>query len=99
MYSHGHTSKLPPMNSGTWFYVRIHFLFKQNVIAVAFSDEGDEQSGIGTKLEYVLTVKNINIRQYLGEDAEAWIGFTASTGGLFQSHQIKLGSVSVLLRD
>lgn len=69
------------------------------MIAVAFSDEGDEQSGIGTKLEYVLTVKNINIRQYLGEDAEAWIGFTASTGGLFQSHQIKLGSVSVLMRD
>jgi hypothetical protein len=87
------------MNSGTWFYARIHLLVKQNAIIVSLSDEGDEQIGTGIKLEPVLTIKNINISEYLGRDAEAWIGFTASTGGLVQSHQIKLGSVSFLKRN
>ncbi|CAO3688411.1 unnamed protein product [Umbelopsis vinacea] len=98
-YSHGHTSSIPAMNSGTWFYARIHLLVKQNAIIVSLSDEGDEQIGTGIKLEPVLTIKNINISEYLGRDAEAWIGFTASTGGLVQSHQVKLGSVSFLKRN
>ncbi|CAO3691835.1 unnamed protein product [Umbelopsis ramanniana] len=99
MYSHGHTSNIPPMNSGTWMYARIHVLTKKRAIIVSFSDEGDEQTGIGNKYEPVLSVKNIDICEYLGGDVEAWLGFTASTGGLSQSHQVKLGSVNYLSRD
>ncbi|KAH8554245.1 hypothetical protein BGW37DRAFT_483980 [Umbelopsis sp. PMI_123] len=99
MHSHGHTSNIPPMNSGTWLYARIHLLIKRQAIIVSFSDEGNEQSGEGSKFETVLSIKNIDIREYLGGDIEAWVGFTASTGGLSQSHQVKLGSVNYLARD
>ncbi|KAJ2958582.1 hypothetical protein NQZ79_g5848 [Umbelopsis isabellina] len=95
-YSHGHTSQLPPMNSGDWMYVQIQLFIKQNVILVFFSDEGDTQSDTATNMLPVLTVSNINIRSYLDYDSSAWIGFTASTGGLSQSHQVKLSGVHYL---
>ncbi|KAG2178839.1 hypothetical protein INT43_001685 [Umbelopsis isabellina] len=95
-YSHGHTSQLPPMNSGDWMYVRIQLFIKQNAIVVYFSDEGDTQSNTVTNMLPVLTVSNINIRSYLNDDSSAWIGFTASTGGLAQSHQVKLSGVHYL---
>ncbi|KAI9288787.1 hypothetical protein BC943DRAFT_121556 [Umbelopsis sp. AD052] len=99
MYSHGHTSNIPPMSTGNWLYARIHLLTKKQAIVVSFSDEGNDQTGIGNKYEPVLSVKNIDIQKYLGGDVEAWVGFTASTGGLSQSHQVKLGSVNYLSRD
>lgn len=95
-YSHGHTSQLPPMNCGDWIYVRIQLFIKQNAIVVFFSDEEDTQSNTVTNMLPVLTVSNINIKSYLDDESSAWIGFTASTGGLAQSHQVKLSGVQYL---
>jgi hypothetical protein len=84
------------MQSGNWMYARIQLFIHQNAIVIFFSDEGDEQTGTGTNLLPVLTASNIDIRSYLGDATSAWIGFTASTGGLAQSHQVKLSGVHYL---
>lgn len=61
-------------------------------------DSGDIEIGLG---EYndnvyikVLTVQNQNFKKYFCTELnQAWIGFTASTGGLSQNHDIQFISL------
>ncbi|KAI8077639.1 hypothetical protein BDF21DRAFT_464092 [Thamnidium elegans] len=83
----GHTSYIPSLQNGKWMKSKIRLL-----------DSGDIEIGLG---EYndkvyikVLTVRNQNFKKYFcSELKQAWIGFTASTGGLSQNHDIQFISI------
>lgn len=83
----GHTSRIPSLQNGKWMKSKIRLL-----------DSGDIEIGLG---EYndnvyikVLTVQNQNFKKYFCTKLnQAWIGFTASTGGLSQNHDIQFISI------
>ncbi|CAO3687753.1 unnamed protein product [Rhizopus stolonifer] len=83
-YSLGHTSSIPPLASGKWIQVKIQM------------DQEGVQVGLLQKQKYVqvLDVK-LDVMSYLNHSNEAWIGFTASTGGLAQMHEIQWNQLNV----
>lgn len=88
-FSLGHTSRIPPLQCGKWLKAKIRLLTK-GTIEVGLGEIDDN--------EYisVLKVENQPFKTYMGSNVTnpvAWIGFTASTGGLSQSHDIQLISL------
>lgn len=86
-YSLGHTSNIPLLQSGQWFKSKIRLF-----------DSGDIEIGLGepSDKEYikVLEIHNQNFKKYISNDfKQAWVGFTASTGGLSQNHDVQLISI------
>ena len=85
----GYTSRIPAMNSGAWLQARIRFFIGRGMIEVALKETAAEESYVP-----VLTKDNLDLATFLGD--QAWIGFTASTGGLAQNHDIQLKQITVL---
>lgn len=85
-YSLGHTSRIPLLQSGKWMKSKIRLLSSGNI-----------EIGLGeaNEKEYiqVLKVQNQNFKKYLNDSKKAWIGFTASTGGLSENHDVQLMSI------
>ncbi|KAI8336397.1 concanavalin A-like lectin/glucanase domain-containing protein [Choanephora cucurbitarum] len=80
-YSLGHTSSIPSFQTGHWFKSKVRLL-TTGVIEIGVAERG--------MMRQVLKVSNQNFLEYVGKASKiAWIGFTASTGGLSQSHEIK----------
>ncbi|KAI7875016.1 concanavalin A-like lectin/glucanase [Lichtheimia hyalospora FSU 10163] len=85
----GYTSRIPAMNSGAWLHARIRLFIGRGMIEVALKETAAEESYVP-----VLTKDNLDLATFLGD--QAWIGFTASTGGLAQNHDIQLKQITVL---
>lgn len=85
----GYTSRIPAMNSGAWLHARIRLFIGRGLIEVALKESVTEEDYVP-----VLTKDNLELAAYLGD--QAWIGFTASTGGLAQNHDIQLKQVTLL---
>ncbi|OZJ06172.1 hypothetical protein BZG36_00999 [Bifiguratus adelaidae] len=79
-YSLACTSSLPPLNNGLWYHVKIVF---QGGIQIFLSDAVNN----GSSYVCVLNAPKLSLLDYI--PPKAWIGFTASTGGLFQCHDIR----------
>ncbi|KAI7902788.1 uncharacterized protein BX663DRAFT_552182 [Cokeromyces recurvatus] len=82
-YSLAYTFRLPPLQNGQWMKAKIR-LFINYIIEVGLKENNDA--------EYIQVLKatHINFMDYLtGGQNEAWIGFTASTGGLAENHDIR----------
>ncbi|KAI9485514.1 MAG: hypothetical protein EXX96DRAFT_545370 [Benjaminiella poitrasii] len=82
-YSLAHTSRIPPLQNGQWMKAKIRLL-TNGVIEIGLKEEGDK--------EYiqVLKVDQANFIDYVkGQNGIAWVGFTGSTGGLAQNHDIQ----------
>lgn len=77
------------MNNGSQYHVRIRYLIEKQTIQVALKTDDDS--------EYisVLVVENLDLKAYLGGESKAWIGFTGSTGGISQNHDIQWTRVAV----
>ncbi|KAI8992201.1 hypothetical protein BDB01DRAFT_419794 [Pilobolus umbonatus] len=73
----GCTSDIPTLQSGEWIRVNIRLL--PDTIEIGLGED-DYIS--------VLKIDHIPVLNYLGKE-RAWIGFTASTGGLSQNHDIQ----------
>lgn len=85
-FSLGHTSRIPPLHCGKWLKAKIRLLTK-GTIEVGLGEIDDN--------EYIpiLKVENQCFKTYMGSSSKnpvAWIGFTASTGGLSQNHDVQL---------
>jgi peptide-N4-(N-acetyl-beta-glucosaminyl)asparagine amidase len=76
-YSLKHTSAIPAMNHGGWVQCRIRYLTSIRTLEVAL--------GGAT----VLTLHGLDLMAYLGQGDVCWFGFTASTGGLTQAHDLR----------
>ncbi|KAI9267902.1 hypothetical protein BDA99DRAFT_504305 [Phascolomyces articulosus] len=91
-HSLGHTSKIPPMNSGQWIHARISiFLTEEDNKMVDVSLKEQEEEDYTS----VLVVNQVDFEKYMDGHSMAWIGFTASTGGLAQNHYIQWKRVDV----
>ncbi|KAJ3043099.1 peptide-N4-(N-acetyl-beta- glucosaminyl)asparagine amidase [Rhizophlyctis rosea] len=88
-HSLGATSKIPHLANGKIYFCRIAVDATQRSIRVFLTDAHDVNDGSlkGLHYERVLEVKNVDVAQRIGVD-EAWIGFTAATGGFFQCHRV-----------
>ncbi|GAN08795.1 peptide-N(4)-(N-acetyl-beta-glucosaminyl) asparagine amidase [Mucor ambiguus] len=86
-YSLGHTSRIPPLQCGKWIKSKIRLL-SNGIIEIGLAEVGDK--------EYiqVLKVSNQNFMDYLMPKESAWVGFTASTGGLAENHDVQMISLS-----
>ncbi|KAK4515938.1 uncharacterized protein ATC70_010898 [Mucor velutinosus] len=82
-YSLGHTSHIPPLQCGKWIKSKIRLL-SNGIIEVGLAEVGDK--------EYiqVLKITNQDFMDYLMPKERAWIGFTASTGGLAENHDVQM---------
>ncbi|KAI8089784.1 uncharacterized protein BX664DRAFT_333873 [Halteromyces radiatus] len=78
-----HTSAIPAMNSGEWIYCRIRYLTSARTMEVALKEPSS------SNYITVLTLDDLDLRKYMNERQTCWIGFTASTGGLFQNHDLQ----------
>ncbi|EPB82785.1 hypothetical protein HMPREF1544_10488 [Mucor circinelloides 1006PhL] len=85
-YSLGHTSRIPSLQCGKWMKSKIRLL-SNGIIEVGLAEVDDK--------EYiqVLKITNHNFMDYLMPKEKAWIGFTASTGGLAENHDVQLISL------
>ena len=85
-YSLGHTSRIPSLQCGKWMKSKIRLL-SNGIIEVGLAEVDDK--------EYiqVLKITNHNFMDYLMPKERAWIGFTASTGGLAENHDVQLISL------
>ncbi|CAO3629270.1 unnamed protein product [Cunninghamella blakesleeana] len=85
-HSLGHTSLIPTLNSGKWIYIQIQFISKdqKNILLIHLKENLSED------YTQVLQIDNVNLYSYLNQQKEVFIGFTASTGGLSQNHDIQL---------
>ncbi|KAL7319397.1 Peptide-N(4)-(N-acetyl-beta-glucosaminyl)asparagine amidase [Mucor circinelloides] len=85
-YSLGHTSRIPSLQCGRWIKSKIRLL-SNGIIEVGLAEVDDK--------EYiqVLKITNHNFMDYLMPRERAWIGFTASTGGLAENHDVQLISL------
>lgn len=85
-YSLGHTSSIPRLQCGKWLKSKIRLL-SNGIIEIGLAEAGDK--------EYiqVLKITNQNFMDYLMPKEKAWIGFTASTGGLAENHDVQVLSV------
>lgn len=82
------------MNSGEWLRTRIRLFIGRGLIEVALKESASQEESYVP----VLTKDNLDLVTFLGD--QAWIGFTASTGGLAQNHDIRLKQVTLLrLKD
>ena len=81
------------MNSGKWIYARSTIFFQEEdkkVIDVSLKEqEQHEEDGDDEGYTSVLVINNMDFNKYLSGNSKAWIGFTASTGGLAQNHDIQ----------
>ncbi|KAI9488329.1 concanavalin A-like lectin/glucanase domain-containing protein [Zychaea mexicana] len=84
-YSLGHTSRIPAMNSGKWIYARISIFVDEKLVDVSLKEDDEEADDYVS----VLAVNNVDLAMYLNGNSKAWIGFTASTGGLSQNQDIR----------
>ncbi|KAI7848221.1 hypothetical protein BDC45DRAFT_561817 [Circinella umbellata] len=98
-HSLGYTSKIPPMNSGKWIYARISIFFQEDekMIDVSLKEQERQNEEDGNEEEYtsVLMINSMDLNKYLDGNSKAWIGFTASTGGLAQNHDIQWKSAVI----
>ncbi|ORZ23532.1 concanavalin A-like lectin/glucanase domain-containing protein [Absidia repens] len=90
-----HTSAIPALNSGDWIYCRIRYLAASQTLEVALKEAAPSlsSSSLASSNSYitVLTVNNLNLADYVssqGSSSTCWVGFTASTGGLAQNHDV-----------
>lgn len=85
-YSLGHTSRIPLLQCGEWIKSKIRLL-SNGIIEIGLAEVNDK--------EYiqVLRITNQNFMDYLMPKKKAWIGFTASTGGLAENHDVQLISL------
>ncbi|CAO0802530.1 unnamed protein product [Mucor circinelloides] len=85
-YSLGHTSRIPSLQCGKWMKSKIRLL-SNGIIEIGLAEVDDK--------EYiqVLKITNHNFMDYLMPKEKAWIGFTASTGGLAENHDVQLISL------
>lgn len=83
-YSLGHTSRIPSLKSGLWTKAKIRLL--EHSIEIGLGEANDKV------YIQVLKVENQSFKTYLNL-TKAWIGFTASTGGLAENHDVQLISI------
>lgn len=85
-HSLGHTSRIPLLTNGKWMKSKIRLLSSGNI-----------EIGLGEAYDQdyiqVLKVQNQNFKKYLNGSKKAWIGFTASTGGISENHDVQLISI------
>ncbi|KAI8340153.1 hypothetical protein BC941DRAFT_419556 [Chlamydoabsidia padenii] len=82
-YSLKHTSAIPLLNTGHWITCRIRYMDRTLEVALVNSADYDT----------VLTLKDVDLMDYMGSQDSCWIGFTASTGGLTQNTDIQWQSI------
>ncbi|KAI8381270.1 uncharacterized protein BYT42DRAFT_565911 [Radiomyces spectabilis] len=87
-FSLGHTSRIPIMTCGEWIHVRVRVLTGTQQIEISLATD---VKGHPTDKDYtpVLTTQ-VDICRYINHPTNAWIGWTASTGGLSQIHDIQI---------
>ncbi|CEP07579.1 hypothetical protein [Parasitella parasitica] len=85
-FSLGHTSRIPRLNCGQWLRSKIRLL-SNGTIQVGLAEAADRD------YIQVLRITNQNFMDYLIPKEKAWIGFTASTGGLSENHDVQLISL------
>ncbi|PHZ10232.1 concanavalin A-like lectin/glucanase [Rhizopus microsporus ATCC 52813] len=85
-YSLGHTSSILPLATGQWIHIKVQL------------DRDGVQVGLRDKNQYIQVLDVcLNTLDYLNypHSKQAWIGFTASTGGLAQIHDVQLTQLNV----
>ncbi|KAI8376830.1 concanavalin A-like lectin/glucanase domain-containing protein, partial [Blakeslea trispora] len=83
-YSLGHSSRVPLFQSGQWFKSKVRLL-TNGVIEIGVAETNVKQD-----YRQVLKVSNHNFLDYVGTiNKSVWLGFTASTGGLSECHDIQ----------
>lgn len=85
-YSLGHTSSIPSLATGQWIHIKVQL------------DRDGVQVGLRDKNQYIQVLDVcLNTLDYLNypQSKQAWIGFTASTGGLAQIHDVQLTQLNV----
>ncbi|KAI8987378.1 hypothetical protein BDF20DRAFT_910008 [Mycotypha africana] len=85
-YSLGHTSRIPSLQNGSWMKALVR-LIVNGTIEVGLAENSDD------KFIQVLKVTGHNFLDYLLPKEKAWVGFSASTGGLSQAHDIIFTSI------
>jgi peptide-N4-(N-acetyl-beta-glucosaminyl)asparagine amidase len=85
-YSLGHTSRIPSLQNGQWMKAKIRLL-ESGTIEIGLAEANDKC------YIQVLKVENQSFKTYLNNSPKAWIGFTASTGGLSENHDVQLISI------
>ncbi|CAO3591406.1 unnamed protein product [Absidia cylindrospora] len=100
-FSLKHTSVIPALNSGDWIHCRIRYLATTQTLEVALKEAAPSlsSSSLASSSTYitVLTVNNLDMAAYVtkqGSSSICWVGFTASTGGLSQNHDVSWFSLS-----
>ncbi|KAJ3123361.1 peptide-N4-(N-acetyl-beta- glucosaminyl)asparagine amidase [Nowakowskiella sp. JEL0407] len=88
-FSKGCTNKIPHLASGAPYFCRIEYSHSDEVLKILLTDEVMSKDGSfeGENFSTVLEVKGLNIAEKVS-GASAWIGFTGSTGGLNESHDV-----------
>ncbi|KAI9272590.1 concanavalin A-like lectin/glucanase domain-containing protein, partial [Sporodiniella umbellata] len=83
-YSLACNSLIPTLASGKWIEVKVQM------------DKEHIQVGLLQNNQYtsILNVE-LDVMSYLNNSKEAWVGFTASTGGLAQTHEIQWNQLIV----
>lgn len=79
-YSLGYTSSISPLTTGQWIKVKIQI------------DSEGVRVGLCDKQQYIQVLDvQLDVLKYLDypKSNQAWIGFTASTGGLTQIHEVQ----------
>ncbi|KAI8640049.1 hypothetical protein BD408DRAFT_420387 [Parasitella parasitica] len=82
-FSLGHTVRIPRLNCGQWIKSKIRLL-RSGTIEVGLAEAADRD------YIQVLKISNQNFMDYLMPKEKAWVGFTASTGGLSENHDVQL---------
>ncbi|KAJ3054389.1 peptide-N4-(N-acetyl-beta- glucosaminyl)asparagine amidase [Rhizophlyctis rosea] len=88
-HSLGVTSRIPHIANGNIHFCQIVVDSSKQRIIVYLTDTW-EAEGTGLKAKHyekVLEVEKVEVGRRIGAE-EAWIGFTAATGGLYQCHQV-----------
>ncbi|KAI7889474.1 uncharacterized protein EV154DRAFT_514343 [Mucor mucedo] len=85
-YSLGHTSRIPLLANGKWMKSKIRLL-SNGSIEIGLGESNDQN------YIQVLKIQNQNFKKYLNGSKKAWIGFTASTGGISENHDVQLISI------
>ncbi|KAI7863946.1 concanavalin A-like lectin/glucanase domain-containing protein, partial [Spinellus fusiger] len=86
-YSLGHTSQIPSMKSGEWIDAKVTILTKEQHIQVCLREKTPSNNAMEDDYVPVLLEK-VLVKDYLHYCSDVIIGFTASTGGLAQNHDI-----------
>lgn len=85
-FSLGHTSRIPLLANGKWMKSKIR-LWSSGNIEIGLGESKDQN------YIQVLKIQNQNFKKYLNDSKRAWIGFTASTGGISENHDVQLISI------